>query len=1103
MTIFFSFPSLSLADRRPPGTMQGEDREIPAHVMASAGGVVSSSLHAGDAGHIMSVTLGEAFSGRVRADDCLDPDAPCNVEFGYGVFEFYSDRIPIYDLQLTINGGRPITNRRDVTVGVTYRDDLAGLKEAVVRERWSGVERNLSLSAEDFFSLRLGSDGTPPDQNIDGEYFLDFEFTDRAGNISVPPIPRAIILDTVAPEGCSVLLNRGEKYTNSSTVTVTLSCHDAPPFPTGVENVRLSTTTDMERDGKSYLFNEPETSFRFYLGSEEEGEKTVYALFGDQAGNWSEAPAQDQIIRGRFSPGGSIAFRYDDGRVLVGPDGLPETNVVDVPVVIDWVVEQAGGLAQVTLSRIQCGGGTIVDGFDLPIGIDDINNHPRSDIVYHFAPGTTGDGLYCLQAVFRDYESHDSYPSTATLRLNRDILPTPTVLTPIGVNSSSLTLQAVVGDDTRYIRSISFTPTRGFDVGASSASFTLSYSTETVTFVDVDLRPNSAYSYIVRSHDLFSFSNPAPFPTSFDRGILYTLAADPAFVRTPEAKEVSVIRVTWGANGNPPDTLTLLEYDTDPGFSDPQMEKSGWATSLSREIEGLRVGTPYYFRVRARNNQSPVPVETGFVDLGSTATLSYVQPMPPLLLEAAQITPTTVSWRWIRQPSTEEGYLIRNATGGVVADVPLLVSTPAFTCFETGLIPDTLTPRTIVAYNHLNNQLTLSASTGTVIMTHPAAPLPGSISVRGSDISVEWGPKGNPADTNYNVQMAENDEFTNGLESGGWGRDLNYAFRGLKPQTTYYFQVQSRGRPDDRGIQIYSEMVYLGSAQTKTFDHGNELDISDLYALWRLKLPPNTFGEDFVVQLEVDPSNFTSVSLEALARATQKARQDSNGYRFPIPGGLVEMIVTDAQGESLGTPMQRQGELVHHFADSFPHDQIVDRQSAVPQVHGLSGPLPQIRQLADETKEVRVQTLRMWVFDGDTKSWVKLPNNNLDLTQNEVIGGVPICGIFAVMGAPDLEVSNVIAYPVPWRPFGPMAGVGDGLSGTESQGIRFANIPQEGSIKIFTLEGRLVKEISLSGQLIESWDVRNVDGENVASGTYFWVTEAGEQRKVGKLLVIR
>ena len=113
-------------------------------------------------------------------------------------------------------------------------------------------------------------------------------------------------------------------------------------------------------------------------------------------------------------------------------------------------------------------------------------------------------------------------------------------------------------------------------------------------------------------------------------------------------------------------------------------------------------------------------------------------------------------------------------------------------------------------------------------------------------------------------------------------------------------------------------------------------------------------------------------------------------------------------------------------------------------------------------------------------------------------------GVFAVMGSPSLDVDQVIAYPVPWRPHGPNAGLGAGQTGTQTNGIRFTDIPHEGKITDFyDLRGERVRELPLSGNIFVQWDGRNENGVAAESGTYLWVAESSGHKKTGKLVVIR
>jgi hypothetical protein len=94
---------------------------------------------------------------------------------------------------------------------------------------------------------------------------------------------------------------------------------------------------------------------------------------------------------------------------------------------------------------------------------------------------------------------------------------------------------------------------------------------------------------------------------------------------------------------------------------------------------------------------------------------------------------------------------------------------------------------------------------------------------------------------------------------------------------------------------------------------------------------------------------------------------------------------------------------------------------------------------------------------------------------------------------------------VPFRPNVPQAGAGQGQTGAEAGGITFDNVPQAGSITIYTLDGRLVKKINIPDNLFiqtVSWDVRTDSGEKAASGVYIWRVVSGSNVKTGKLMVI-
>jgi hypothetical protein len=90
------------------------------------------------------------------------------------------------------------------------------------------------------------------------------------------------------------------------------------------------------------------------------------------------------------------------------------------------------------------------------------------------------------------------------------------------------------------------------------------------------------------------------------------------------------------------------------------------------------------------------------------------------------------------------------------------------------------------------------------------------------------------------------------------------------------------------------------------------------------------------------------------------------------------------------------------------------------------------------------------------------------------------------------DLSNLKVYPNPFKP-----------SKGHNQ-IVFANLPQNTSVKIYSITGELVREIK--GQLggVSSWDGTNDSGNSVASGVYIYqVSSAAGQSKKGKIVLVK
>ena len=72
--------------------------------------------------------------------------------------------------------------------------------------------------------------------------------------------------------------------------------------------------------------------------------------------------------------------------------------------------------------------------------------------------------------------------------------------------------------------------------------------------------------------------------------------------------------------------------------------------------------------------------------------------------------------------------------------------------------------------------------------------------------------------------------------------------------------------------------------------------------------------------------------------------------------------------------------------------------------------------------------------------------------------------------------------------------------------LTFANLPDEGTIKIYTIVGNLVWNHQFAQpEILYSWDLRNDDDKDIASGIYIYLVKdkSGDVVKKGKFAVVR
>ncbi|MFH1380458.1 MAG: Ig-like domain-containing protein [bacterium] len=161
--------------------------------------------------------------------------------------------------------------------------------------------------------------------------------------------------------------------------------------------------------------------------------------------------------------------------------------------------------------------------------------------------------------------------------------------------------------------------------------------------------------------------------------------------------------------------------------------------------------------------------------------------------------------------------------------------------------------------------------------------------------------------------------------------------------------------------------------------------------------------------------------------------------------------------------------------------------------------------------DVHEKNLRIFYFNEETNEWVNsagsAEKNNKGVKEtamltahnqdNTVAVQVNHFTLFALMAAaPSSDLSGVIVYPVPFEP---------GVNSAYSQ-ITFDGLPQDVTIQIYSIAGRLVKE--WSGNTLPNyqwcWDAKNNDNDEVVSGVYLYlITSSGKKAAKGKIAIIR
>ncbi len=147
----------------------------------------------------------------------------------------------------------------------------------------------------------------------------------------------------------------------------------------------------------------------------------------------------------------------------------------------------------------------------------------------------------------------------------------------------------------------------------------------------------------------------------------------------------------------------------------------------------------------------------------------------------------------------------------------------------------------------------------------------------------------------------------------------------------------------------------------------------------------------------------------------------------------------------------------------------------------------------DTNPPVRANALVLSWLDEETGIWVRVPGSVVDVKAKTITTPIRHFSVYGIIGTPSMDLSNAYAFPVPFKP------------SLGHRQIGFKNLSDVGVIRVYTINGELVRElpISASNQGILYWDVTNSSGEPVASDVYLYLIQNDQQKKTGKLMIVR
>lgn len=564
----------------------------------------------------------------------------------------------------------------------------------------------------------------------------------------------------------------------------------------------------------------------------------------------------------------------------------------------------------------------------------------------------------------------------------------------------------------------------------------------------------------------------------------YTTANPPGTVSG--SVYVTSATLTWGLNSNPAVTLAQVFRSTDGSVYSAPFS----SVTSSYADTGLQACTSYYYKVRNINGGG---IATAYTSPLQVFTGNYM-PLPSDGLEAVSLDGRRISLSWLPSPDPALAYYRLYADGGtgtVDYNSPIAVLPSTVTAYTTGVLVSspsyTFAVRTVNRCGSEEANLRVLAS----------APAMSSLSgVRAAIKDPHSGKKvsGNSLTIIAEIILGEAFQVSEvrfqykASASAVWSDIVAANANHPNPDTGAPYFVHwdvsglSSGNYDLRAVASDNSGNADDGAPSVTLT----VDNSDF------EVKENVQGDGTVKKEQVINNAVTSV--------VQAADADQSWVtRVSIPSEAVNLstVTLSIVSNPLGAPAQELafnpvGQAAEITLSNAQHGLDNGQKAEI----ALTYPDSDGDGVVDGTS-YRAERLQIFSYDTLTMTWKQDLECSVDKANNRVIGHTPHFSYFAVFAPAAIDLNSSRAYPNPWKP---------GSGGRfDAAGVTFDNLTSGGSVKIFTIAGELVRELSLTAADAGAkvWNGRNTSGSKAASGVYIVRISYGSKEKTLKLAVER